>query len=146
MPRYQFLVPGLGVVTMDHDTEACARHTLSSHIGYDPDRLELLNKDPGAPVFEGDPYARSSQTILDDQGRLDDEVDPDEDPELRPGEKLVFSDGMPAIHLNCDCSDCLPDLVRIKPLHLAVSALAVAIIGASVTFALGLGVGAFLAK
>lgn len=86
MPRFAFQVPGLGTVTMHEDTEACARQRLTEHIGVDPDRHVLVDRDPGAPVLEGDPTEPSSLARLDDKYGWEPELDGWDDGllELRP--------------------------------------------------------------
>ncbi len=97
MPAYQFQLPGLGVVTANADTEACARHQVGESLGVDPDHLALVDKDPGAPVFEGD-IRRDDST-----GSGRDEC---------WGETSY-----------CDCSACEEDLIRVRPRHAALMAL-----------------------
>ena len=99
MPAYQFQVPGLGVVTAGADTEACARHQVGESLGINPDHLALVEKDPGAPVFEGDPTEPSSiAKLLGDVNEGDGPY--------------------------CDCSECIPELVRLEPWQAVAGGLA----------------------
>ncbi len=100
MPSYRFLVPGLGSVTTEDDTEACARLRLGDQLGMNPDSIPLLGKDPGAPVFEGDPDRPDCLRNLAVQEAED---------------------------MDCDCSFCEPDLIRVGRLEAVIGALALGV-------------------
>jgi hypothetical protein len=108
MPAYQFQVPGLGTVTAAADTEACARLQVGETLGIDPDRLSLIAREAGTPVFEGDPSQRDAF-----------------------GDDECWGDTG-----YCDCSACDPDLVRLTPGQVAAGAAGAVALGVAILLVL----------